>query len=473
MENDNILGQYYVPELECLILEHLDPVRDYGNLVKVNRYYYALIGNGKIYKEFREFYATKDELKLKLTKKDLNYKKIYKLNDNLCKAFGSGYLNVATYFLKKYRSKGNHSIYNCGEDFLFRLSCASGNLDLCKHLYNLGLKFNKRINIHARDENPFISACGSGNYDLVLWLANIYATTKTEERILRKSYEAFMETCKVGNMEIIQWLYDYNLRKNPRPFWHQTKKLMSSFKLACTNGHLDLVKWFWHLFKNKLDIRDSSLFHCAVRSGNLEFVKWFYKTDPEFSLERLSYGAHLFSRIANMEIMQWLFDKSVELDHPFFDERDELFEWRCRNGDLEIVKWIFEMNDLYNLEVMDLHIHGDLPFILACENGHLELAKWLWQKSIDLRSPIVVGVEKLIPRIYSLNFSDILKWLCQICIENNIKVRIDDYYFRSACITNRLEVAKCLSQFDSRYYVEEENGKIKYWKIKWKHCEII
>ncbi len=42
-DNLCILGKYFVIEIEYLILEFLDPIKDYKNLVLVNKYYNDLV----------------------------------------------------------------------------------------------------------------------------------------------------------------------------------------------------------------------------------------------------------------------------------------------------------------------------------------------------------------------------------------------------------------------------------------------
>ena len=48
-----------LPELDYLIIKYLDPLRDYKNLISVNKDYKNFIENNKLYQELKEFYNDK------------------------------------------------------------------------------------------------------------------------------------------------------------------------------------------------------------------------------------------------------------------------------------------------------------------------------------------------------------------------------------------------------------------------------
>ncbi len=61
----------------------------------------------------------------------------------------------------------------------------------------------------------------------------------------------------------------------------------------------------------------------------------------------------------------------------------------CRNGNLEIIKYLLTSPDLK--EHADIHAENDLGFRNACRDGHLEVVKWL---IIDMNIDKTTYIEK-------------------------------------------------------------------------------
>ena len=43
-----------LPELNYILIKHLDPWHDYKNLIRVNKYWNEFIANNKLYRELKE-----------------------------------------------------------------------------------------------------------------------------------------------------------------------------------------------------------------------------------------------------------------------------------------------------------------------------------------------------------------------------------------------------------------------------------
>ncbi len=56
MANNSILGEYFIPEIEFIILQYLDPIQDYKNLSFVNWFYYDVITNMPIFYELKSYF---------------------------------------------------------------------------------------------------------------------------------------------------------------------------------------------------------------------------------------------------------------------------------------------------------------------------------------------------------------------------------------------------------------------------------
>ena len=53
-------------------------------------------------------------------------------------------------------------------------------------------------------------------------------------------------------------------------------------------------------------------------------------------------------------------------------EKDNVFQYACRNGDLQICQWLYSR---YNV---DIHEDNEYAFQLACRNGDSKICQWLY-----------------------------------------------------------------------------------------------
>ena len=53
-----------------------------------------------------------------------------------------------------------------------------------------------------------------------------------------------------------------------------------------------------------------------------------------------------------------------------FAENEEAFRWACRNGNLELAKWLYQIKP-----TIDVSAGNEYAFRYACINGHFEVVK--------------------------------------------------------------------------------------------------
>jgi hypothetical protein len=184
--------------------------------------------------------------------------------------------------------------------------------------------------------------------------------------------------------------------------------------------------------------------------------------------------------------------KLFEDNNPNIDISKETqcgFGFACRNGYLEVAKFISQVNPAI---VISATI--DNSFYDACNNGHLEVVKWLHEIKPNIKKSLY-DIEKY--RENGHGHDEVVKWLLQFkpdfynsesieCVFSgacargqldfakwllNFKPTIDicsqdDYAFRSACKNNNIEVVKWLQSFyPKKYYVEIVDNKISSYKM--------
>jgi hypothetical protein len=55
-------------------------------------------------------------------------------------------------------------------------------------------------------------------------------------------------------------------------------------------------------------------------------------------------------------------------------KNEHALRWTCRNGHLEVARWLFKLN-----RKIDIHVKNGHAFRSGCRSGHFELAHWYVQ----------------------------------------------------------------------------------------------
>lgn len=165
---------------------------------------------------------------------------------------------------------------------------------------------------------------------------------------------------------------------------------------------------------------------------------------------------------------------------------DHQFQLICETGNLEEVKKLYDENNI------NIHDKYETPLYNACIKGHLEIVKWMFtlENKPNINSNVVIktcyhGKLNIIQYLYSIDNNIILnnidmsfhesciqghlelaKWLYNsFDIKPNIHLNRDKAFILS-CFFNKIDIVKWLLSICDKYYVEIENGKIKNWKVK-------
>jgi len=124
-------------------------------------------------------------------------------------------------------------------------------------------------------DESFIDYCQNGNLEMY---KKIYEKTNFD---INKNLNYFFKVaCSNGHLNLAQWLLTLNINSDI----HYDKNLF--FKLACSNGHLHIAKWLYSINEN-IDIRiyNDTCFKSACYYNYIEIIKWLAELCSDYKLE--------------------------------------------------------------------------------------------------------------------------------------------------------------------------------------------
>ena len=150
---------------------------------------------------------------------------------------------------------------------------------------------------------------------------------------------------------------------------------------------LDLLKYGNYIFSD-----DDFIFACI--NSDVSIVKYIVETGMVDTHVNNESGFKIAIQLAKYDMVMYLWDVS-----PFdLNDDDELIISVCRSGDLNIVKYIFDLilKDASNMfSIKELNEH----FIEACNNDHVITARFLYDfvkehhlGVIDLKSKFLMDI---------------------------------------------------------------------------------
>lgn len=195
--------EYLFPvlEIEEIIIGYLDILRDGMNLLLVNKYMHDVIQNNPVFMEIEEFYRKKSSIAVYI---DVGHSTVLK---NFLKACFKGYIHTAKYLYQKYFDEIDIHYMN---EIAFQYSCAGGNLELSKWLYNSDPE--KKINIHIDNDLAFQWSCENGHLKVAKWLYQLGSNkldSNEETNVIDIRADgdyAFKQCCAHNHRDVAEWL---------------------------------------------------------------------------------------------------------------------------------------------------------------------------------------------------------------------------------------------------------------------------
>jgi|TARA_R110002073_G_scaffold111619_2_gene248121 ankyrin repeat protein len=231
-------------------------------------------------------------------------------------------------------------------------------------------------------------------------------------------------------------------------------KIISEFIVACENGDIQMVKFWWG--KNPSILQailnemcyEEDLFYIMCERGHLQVAKWIIKNNPNY-VSIIHFDLMTDVCLAGkLSMAKWILtlcpDILVDVDE---DEGDGYYLFRsvCKKGHLNVAKWLAQVNPEFIESVQKIHV----PFWECCEKGNLNMARWIYSNSPEE----VCSLEKDTASYeYKISMFDnvcikghiaVVQWLLTIMptISDADDIRM---IFHQTCMAGHLNIAKCL-----------------------------
>jgi len=229
-------------------------------------------------------------------------------------------------------------------------------------------------------------------------------------------------------------------------------KIISEFIVACENGDVPMVKFWWD--KNPSILRvvlnnrcyDDDLFYVICERGYLQLAKWVISTNPNFASDLMH--EDLMTDIClsgKVSMAKWLLKLCPHFLQLVIQEADNLFLAVCKMGYLNMAKWLGKINP----EIIKNKRNLIYPFWKSCAKGKLNVAKWLYSISSEevysLEKDTVAYEKKqvIFANVCRKGHIAVVKWLLTIMptISDEDDIRT---IFHQTCMAGHLNIAKCI-----------------------------
>jgi len=264
--------------------------------------------------------------------------------------------------------KDDEFLNNC--NYVSRIVCENGYIEIAKILLEQGVLFFRPPDCNDSMLEGMLDICpepenysgrlmniafSSGNLDMVKWLISVGDDVDIESNII-----PIKNACNGGFTEIVKFFLEKMINSDFRK--ESIRDLCEhAYSEACAYGYPEMLKMLIELMRNS-DIG----------------INYFYECNNDFCVA---------CQTNDLKKAKLLFETGIINIHAF-DCSINALVFACKNGYIEIVKYLFFISTNSKIGMIDIHFNDDYAFCVACANGHREIAKLLIDYGKRMRSPI-------------------------------------------------------------------------------------
>ena len=235
------------------------------------------------------------------------------------------------------------------------------------------------------------------------------------------------------------------------------------FHTACSNGHLDVFRFFCNIYPNGVHVMDDkqrSLLYVACKGRNFEIVKELiekYKLDPESKdIDGIS-CLHLLAGRGHVEMYQYLKQHILSTTVPNDKFGHTPLHYACSSGRIYMAVYLIET---YSCSPDDPDYNGCTAVHAACESGSIELVRYFLT---NLKCNAYTETKELQTLLYFASKSSNLELIRYLVNVFRLKPRLHDIEVAQS-INPDSSVVKYLQKVHNDMIldmVEEERRKAK------------
>lgn len=318
-------------------------------------------------------------------------------------------------------------------------------------------------------DDAYNKAISNGQLESVMWLDQHYPELAKNMDFLYLHYAASR-----GFVDMIEYIL---VTKKVQI----TDRVFPQLRNIAENGHLDMLKWFEANTPYRANV---DCLHLAIQNGHLEVVEWLSKKsnfmeflspsdcivaaeEGHFNTVKWFYeNYHKVSDYADIEpdntvVLQFLVrmcndvEQLQSLNFKPSDFTIITMEAACKNGNLEIIKWVHENYTKAFSSTNTAHSESpyDTPsfmFLNVIEYGELEVVKWVFENCFAHQTQANTIQQVHLEYASESKDLNILKWLMDCPYADKDSLTVNSTMLYGACYMANYEMAEWMLEGEKK-----------------------
>lgn len=247
------------------------------------------------------------------------------------------------------------------------IACRYGMTEIVDILLQRSDRGDRYVMYHCNCQAPFIDACAGGHANIVKKLLTRWERGDSRINPFANNCAAFQKACENGHLSVAKMFI--NSVRDGSAFYKgyvpcnefgrefTWSMCMSALPGVCLNGHFHIIEF---IFTEVSTFVDSICAYDDMKHKGIVPVMSFFNACA---------GGHL--DIANFLL------ETKRMTFNGFDNKCAAFEYACKYGRLNIVKFLVDCNNICGNCFFDPSDNGNQPFVDACGGGHEDIVRYL------------------------------------------------------------------------------------------------